>query len=52
VASSPAITGWANVSHGGVLKCRGTWHKAARCLTPARVDPKRPRLSGHGDRSE
>jgi hypothetical protein len=22
------------------LKCRGTWRKAARCLTPARVDPK------------
>jgi hypothetical protein len=24
------------------LKCRGTWHKAARCLTPARGDLKRP----------
>jgi hypothetical protein len=24
------------------LKCRGTWRKAARCLTLARVDPKRP----------
>jgi hypothetical protein len=24
------------------LKCRGTWRKAAMCLTPASGDPKRP----------
>jgi hypothetical protein len=29
------------------LKCRGMWHKTARCLTPARVDPKRSGQSGH-----
>jgi hypothetical protein len=34
------------------LKCRGMWHKTARCLTLARVDSKRPRLSGHGGRTE
>jgi hypothetical protein len=34
------------------LKCQGTWHKAARCLTPARVNPERPGLSGHGSWSE
>jgi hypothetical protein len=34
------------------LKCQGTWHKTARCLTPARVDPKRSGQSGHGGRTE
>jgi hypothetical protein len=34
------------------LKCQGMWHKTARCLTPVRVDSKRPGLSGHGDRTE
>jgi hypothetical protein len=35
-----------------LLKCRGTCHKTARCLTPARVDLKRPGLSEHGGRTE
>jgi hypothetical protein len=34
------------------LKCRGRWHKTARCLTPARVDSKRSGQSGHGGRTE
>jgi hypothetical protein len=34
------------------LKCRGTWHKTARCLTLARVDSKRLGQSGHGGRTE
>ena len=33
------------------LKCRGTWHKTARCITPARVDFKRSGQSGHGGRT-
>ena len=34
------------------LKCRGTWHKTARCLTLARVDFKRSGQSRHGGRTE
>jgi hypothetical protein len=30
------------------LKCRGTCHKTARCLTLAKVDSKRSGQSGHG----
>jgi hypothetical protein len=33
------------------LKCRGTWHKTTRCLTPARVDFKRSGQNGHGGRT-
>jgi hypothetical protein len=33
------------------LKCRGMWHKTARCLTPARVDFKRWGQSGHDGRT-
>jgi hypothetical protein len=34
------------------LKCGGTWHKTAMCLTPARVDSKWSGLRGHGGRTE
>jgi hypothetical protein len=34
------------------LKCRGMWHKTARCLIPARVDSKRSGQSGHGGQTK
>jgi hypothetical protein len=34
------------------LKCRGTWHKTARCLAPVMDDSKRSGQSGHGGRTE
>jgi hypothetical protein len=34
------------------LKCRDTWHKTVRCLTPVRVDLKRSGQSGHGGWTE
>jgi hypothetical protein len=42
VATSPAITGWANMSHGGVVKVSRHVVQGCEVLTPVRGDLKQP----------